>query len=75
MKQGTITALITIIAAGAILMMSCSNDSQASDVMKEGAELGSWTMDYKAALALAIALNIFNSINSVELDDARSLKG
>ena len=53
MKQGTITALITIIAAGAILMMSCSNDSQASDVMKEGAELGSWTMDYKAALALA----------------------
>ena len=29
----------------------------------------------EAALALAIALNIFNSINSVELDDARSLKG
>tara|TARA_B100001245_G_scaffold94552_1_gene68582 strand:+ start:121 stop:519 length:399 start_codon:yes stop_codon:yes gene_type:complete len=29
----------------------------------------------EAALALAIALNIFNSINSVELDDAHSLKG
>ena len=29
----------------------------------------------EAALALAIALNIFNTINSVELDDAHSLKG
>jgi protein disulfide-isomerase len=53
MKKGTITALITIIAAGAMLMMSTGNDSLASDVMKDGAELGSWTMDYKAALALA----------------------
>ncbi len=29
----------------------------------------------EAALALAIALNIFNSLNSVELDDAQTLKG
>ncbi len=29
----------------------------------------------EAALALAIALNIFNAINSVEVDDARALRG
>ena len=29
----------------------------------------------EAALALAIALNIFNSINTVELDEARGLHG
>ena len=29
----------------------------------------------EAALALAIALNIFNTVNSVEVDDARTLKG
>jgi len=29
----------------------------------------------EAALALAIALNIFNSLNSVELDEADSLRG
>lgn len=29
----------------------------------------------EAALALAITLNIFNSLNTVEVDEARSLKG
>jgi len=53
MKHGTISAFIAIIAIGSVLLISIGNDSQASDVMKEGAELGSWTMDYKAALALA----------------------
>ena len=53
MKHGTISAFIAIIAIGAVLLIAIGNDSQASGIMKEGAELGSWTMDYKAALALA----------------------
>ena len=53
MKHGTISAFIAIIAIGAVLLIAIGTDRQASGIMKEGAELGSWTMDYKAALALA----------------------